>query len=132
MVAVREWVYPSKELYMFVPEVVQPITPKDRRMAWMIAIGADAIQIVALPFFAEGGISPFDTFVDLAAAFALTRLLGWHWAFLPAVIAELIPGLDLFPTWTAAVFYVMRQRARSESAVTVQAEPPSAPRSLNS
>jgi hypothetical protein len=37
-----------------------------------------------------------------------------HWAFLPTLLAELAPGFDLFPTWTAAVFYVTRQRVRSE------------------
>ena len=41
-------------------------------------------------------------------------LLGWHWAFLPTLLAELVPGFDLLPTWTAAVFYVTRQRVRSE------------------
>jgi hypothetical protein len=40
--------------------------------------------------------------------------LGWHWAFLPTLAAELIPGLDLFPTWTAAVFFVTRQQVRSD------------------
>jgi hypothetical protein len=45
----------------------------------------------------------------------MTKLLGWHWAFLPTFAAELIPGLDLVPTWTAAVFYVtFRQIAASE------------------
>jgi hypothetical protein len=29
---------------------------------------------------------------------------------LPTLLAEMIPGLDLFPTWTAAVFYVTYQR----------------------
>ena len=75
-------------------------------MAWAIAIVADTLQIAALPFFAEGGISPLDTGLDLVVAAVLTKLLGWHWAFLPTFTAELIPGLDLVPTWTAAVFYV--------------------------
>jgi hypothetical protein len=39
----------------------------------------------------------------------LIKLLGWHWAFLPTFAAELVPGLDLFPTWTAAVFFATRQ-----------------------
>ena len=78
-----------------------------------LAIAADAVQILVLPLFAEGGFSPADTLVDLATAGILTRLLGWHWAFLPTLLAELIPGLDLFPTWTAAVAYVTWQRAKS-------------------
>jgi len=47
--------------------------------------------------------------LDLVVGGILVRLLGWHWAFLPSLVAELVPGLDLFPTWTAAVWYVSRQ-----------------------
>jgi hypothetical protein len=76
------------------------------RLAWAIAIAADALQILALPLFAEGAFSPADGVVDLVVAVILTRLLGWHWAFLPTLAAEMVPGLDLVPTWTMAVFYV--------------------------
>jgi len=85
----------------------------EHRLAWLVAVAADAIQILALPMFAEGALSPADTVLDLAVAAILTRCLGWHWAFLPSLIAELIPGLDLFPTWTAAVFYVTYQQVRA-------------------
>jgi hypothetical protein len=95
---------------MSVIEIVKDLKSKDTRMAWAVAIAADSLQIVALPFFAAGGISPIDSAVDIVTAFILIRLIGWHWAFLPSLLAELVPGLDLFPTWTAAVFFVMRQR----------------------
>jgi len=90
------------------------ISSQERRLAWCVALAADAIQIIGLPVFVEGGFSPADTAIDLAAAAVLTRLIGWHWAFLPTLMAEMIPGLDLFPTWTAAVFYVLHQRVRSD------------------
>jgi hypothetical protein len=93
---------------------LRTIELRERRLAWIVAIAADALQIVALPLFVDGGLSPADTILDLVVAAILTRLLGWHWAFLPTLLAELTPGLDLFPTWTAAVFYVTRQRIRSE------------------
>ncbi|HXM21417.1 MAG TPA: hypothetical protein VN948_09155 [Terriglobales bacterium] len=35
-------------------------------MAWLVAIAADAIQIVALPFFGGGGLSPADTLLKQA------------------------------------------------------------------
>jgi hypothetical protein len=95
---------------MSIIEVVKDIGSRERRLAWMIALAADTIQIVGLPLFAGGGASPADSIVDFAAMFLLTRVIGWHWAFLPTLIAEIIPGLDLFPTWTAAVFFVLRQR----------------------
>jgi len=96
-------------------DFLKAIKAPEHRLAWLVAIMADALQIVAFPLFAEGAASPFDIALDFMAAFVLSRLLGWHWAFLPSLGAELIPGVDLFPTWTAAVFYVTRQRVRSSS-----------------
>jgi hypothetical protein len=83
------------------------------RVAWLVAIAADVLQLVALPLFAAGSLSPIDLMLDLAAAVVLVRLLGWHWALLPTLLAELIPGISLVPTWTAAVFYVTHVRANS-------------------
>lgn len=82
-------------------------------MAWSIAVVADALQIAVLPMFVEGAMSPADTVLDVVVALLLTRVLGWHWAFLPSLAAELIPGLDLFPTWTAAVYFVTRAETQS-------------------
>jgi hypothetical protein len=95
---------------MRVSAIFQLFKSREVRAAWTVAIVADGIQILVLPLFAAGGFSPADTAIDLAAALILSKLLGWHWAFLPTLIAELIPGLDLFPTWTAAVAYVSVRR----------------------
>jgi hypothetical protein len=95
----------------------------EHRKAWFVAILADAIQIVGFPLFFEGGISPFDLALDMATAAILSRILGWHWAFLPTFAAEMVPGLDLFPTWTAAVFFVTRNQVRSASPETLTGEP---------
>jgi hypothetical protein len=40
-------------------------------------------------------------------------LVLFHLRFLPTFAAELVPGLDLFPTWTAAVFFATRQLNRA-------------------
>lgn len=88
-------------------------SPKNR-WAWLVAVVADVLQFVALPIFGEGLVSAADVTLDIAVAAALSRLIGWHWAFLPTFVVELVPGLDLFPTWTAAVFYVTRLRAPSD------------------
>ncbi|HKA37626.1 MAG TPA: hypothetical protein VKH43_12455 [Thermoanaerobaculia bacterium] len=45
-------------------------------------------------------------------------MIGWHWAFLPSFFVELVPGLDLVPTWTAAVFYATRQGAAAPPVVS--------------
>jgi hypothetical protein len=91
------------------------LTKTEHRMAWAVALAADTLQIAAFPFFAEGGLSPADSLLDLVVGFLMIRLLGWHWAFLPTLAAELIPGADLFPTWTAAVWFVTRQRVSDSS-----------------
>jgi hypothetical protein len=57
---------------------------------------------------AAGAASPVNDALDVAVGAILIRLLGWHWAFLPAFLAELVPGVDLVPTWTAAVFLATR------------------------
>jgi len=94
-------------------DFLKTVSSREHRQAWFIAIVADAIQIVGLPLFVAGGISPADSVLDLAVAAILYRLLGWHWALLPTFAAELVPGLDLFPTWTAAVFFMTRKAVRS-------------------
>jgi len=93
------------------------------RMAWAVAIAADILQMVAFPFFVEGGMSPADSVLDLIVAFIMIRLLGWHWAFLPTAAAKLIPGVDLFPTWTTAVWFVTRQRLGANSEASSNPNP---------
>jgi hypothetical protein len=92
----------------------------ERRTAWIVAMAADAIQILLLPLFAFGAVSPADPVIDVITALILTKLLGWHWAFLPSLLAELIPGLDMFPTWTAAVAYVTWHAAQEDTNVLHQ------------
>ena len=70
------------------------------------------MQIAIAPLFGEGFASPFNDVLDLAVAAILVKLLGFHWAFLPALAAEAIPALDLAPTWTAAVLLVTGSRRR--------------------
>ena len=77
--------------------------------AMILSVVADALQIFVFPLFAEGVLSPGDDILDLAVAAVLVRLLGWHWEFLPAFAAELLPGVDLVPFWTFATANVYRK-----------------------
>jgi len=87
-----------------------PLSPRSRfRAAMILAMAADALQIVVFPLFAEGALSPADDVLDVAVAAVLVHLLGWHWEFLPAFLAELVPGVDLVPFWTLAVVNVYRK-----------------------
>jgi hypothetical protein len=85
------------------PEVPSPPSLGRVRAARLLAVGADAVQIFFFPIFGEGFASPADALLDMGVAIALVKLVGFHWAFLPGVIVEALPGLDLAPTWTAAV-----------------------------
>ena len=96
------------------------LSPRSRFQAAMIlAMAADALQIFVFPLFAEGALSPADDELDIAVAAVLVNLLGWHWEFLPAFAAELVPGVDLVPFWTLAVINVYRKWKQ----ITITTEP---------
>jgi len=80
------------------------------RIARLLAVAADGVQIVAVPAFLSGAASPLNDALDLLVGVTLVLLLGWHLAFLPTFVTELIPFVDIFPTWTAAVLFVTRSR----------------------
>jgi hypothetical protein len=73
------------------------------RLARAIAVGADALQLFLFPLFGEGFASPVNDALDVAVGGLLIWLVGFHWVLLPSLATELVPGLDLAPTWTAAV-----------------------------
>jgi hypothetical protein len=83
------------------------------REAMVVAIAADALQIVIFPLFAAGALSPADDILDLGIGAAMVHLLGWHWEFLPSFLAKLVPGVDLVPFWTLAVASVYRKSKRA-------------------
>jgi hypothetical protein len=87
-----------------------------------LAIAADIVQLGLMPLFSEGAISPFDDVLDVLVSGAMIALVGWHWAFAPAFVAELVPGLDLVPSWTMAAFIATRGKLRP-AAQTVEALP---------
>jgi hypothetical protein len=86
------------------------LTPRRIWIARLLALAVDGAQIFLLPFFGAGFLSPANDVLDFGMAVALTGLVGWHWAFLPTLIAELVPGVGLVPTWTAAVMLATWRR----------------------
>jgi len=91
------------------------MTPTRVKAARAIAVAADFLQIVVFPAFMPGAASPWNDGLDALVALAMILLVGWHWAFLPSFLAELVPVLDLVPTWTAAVFFATRGQGKPES-----------------
>lgn len=88
----------------------KPMTRKQIWVARGVAMAADAIQLALFPLFVGGAPEGADLVVDVVAGAALTWLCGFHVAFLPTLLAEATPMLDLFPSWTAAVLYVTRRQ----------------------
>ena len=86
--------------------------------AFAVAVGADLIQlpITALEdagaFLVPGELADFV--VDCFVMVVTTALLGFHWALLPSLIVEMVPELDLIPTWTGCVAFVVWQRRREQ------------------
>src|SRR5436190_24272577 len=101
-------------------EDATPLSPLVHfRAAMVLAMAADALQIFVFPLFAPGAFSPADDLLDIAVAAVLVHLLGWHWEFLPAFAAELVPGVDLVPFWTLSVLSVYRKWKQ----ITITTEP---------
>ena len=67
------------------------------RRALFIAVVSDALgfAVVLLP--------PLQWALDAVTAIAFLIVLGYRWKLLTALIVELIPAIQLFPTWTLVV-----------------------------
>ncbi len=78
------------------------------KAAWVVAVGTDALQMFFFPATVEGVFSPVTVALDFVAMVLLSWLLGWHWVFLPSIVFELIPGVELAPTWTIAMAIASR------------------------
>ncbi len=89
------------------------MTPRRKKLALAIAVLADAVQLGFFPVFSAGGLSPPDDVLDVVVAIALVAILGWRWSLVAALGLELVPGVALFPSWTA---FVAMQPARAEAA----------------
>jgi hypothetical protein len=88
----------------------------------VIAIVADALQLVLFPFFVEGFSSVLNDVLDVVVCAALVRLIGWNPLLLPTFVVEMLPVGDLAPTWTIAVFVATRSRRSSPPEKELRAE----------
>lgn len=77
-------------------------------LALAVAVIADGSQLLLGPF----GWAFVDEFIDLAAMVLTSALLGFHWLLLPTFIVELVPVVDMLPTWTGCVVAVIALRKR--------------------
>jgi hypothetical protein len=86
------------------------LTPRRVRQAYAVAIATDVIQFALGPFGWVGA----DEALDVAAAFLIWRILGFHPLLLPTFVIELLPVADILPTWTACVALVVTLRRRQQ------------------
>lgn len=87
-----------------------PVSRNRILAARVLAVVADAVQLGLLPLFAPGATSPVNDALDVAVGAAMIALVGWNWVFLPTFLTELVPFVDLAPTWTVAAFIATRNR----------------------
>jgi hypothetical protein len=102
-----------------------PVLTKGRvSLAFVVAIVADLLQfpltlalvgsvLSGLGLVVTAPIEAIDLTIDLVAAALEVWLLGFHWALLPTALIEFVPGIDLAPTWTACVWWVVRSRRKA-------------------
>ncbi len=74
-----------------------------KRVALALAATADVVQWAFFPVAVEGAASPFEVALDACTALAILLTVGFQWRLAIALAAELVPGLDMFPTWMAVV-----------------------------
>jgi hypothetical protein len=79
------------------------LTQRRKMVALSVAATSDLAQLVFAPVFGEGAGSPLEVVLDAATAAVILLVVGFQWRLAFALAAELVPGVDLFPTWTAVV-----------------------------
>jgi hypothetical protein len=70
---------------------------------------ADSLQFIfgPLPFI--------DQAIDLIAFVLTARAIGFHLLLLPTFVVKFIPVVDMLPTWTACVIFVIALRKREQA-----------------
>jgi len=76
--------------------------------AFAVGVSVDAVQLVLGPL----GWSFADEVLDVAAMVLTIWLLGFHLLLLPTFAIELLPVIDMLPTWTGCVGLVVAHRRR--------------------
>jgi hypothetical protein len=79
------------------------VSPTRKRVALAVAALSDLAQWFFFPVLVEGAASPFEIALDACTALIILLIVGFQWRLALALVTELVPGLDMFPTWTAVV-----------------------------
>jgi hypothetical protein len=99
-----------------------PITKAQKKAAILVAGTIDLLQIALIPMFLGG--YAIDDALDVIAAMILTAICGFKWQFVAAFFLELVPLVDIFPTWTALVLTLPSQADNALQNVSAGKVPP--------
>lgn len=94
-----DWeVLPKEEPTPRADELRVPVRRRTRLIAAVAVAAVSDILSAAFEF-----VPPLQWALDIVTAAALFFILGRQWVILPALIAEAIPGLGIFPVWLLVV-----------------------------
>ena len=98
---------------MFASLFTQPtLTPARIRTAYVVAVIGDGLQLL-LGYF--GWVGP-DQAIDVILMVVMWRVLGFHPLLLPTFIVELVPIVDMLPTWVGCTALVITLRKAQQAA----------------
>jgi hypothetical protein len=96
-------------------------------LAVIVALAADAVQVPLSPL----GWLFFDEIIDIAVMALTVWAIGFHLLLLPTFLLEVLPGIEILPTWTGCVITVIILRKREQrtppSAAPPRTTPPNPP-----
>ena len=95
------------------------VSRRRKILALIIAATVDGLRLMCGGVI--GFLDPLDDLADFVTALLLWLVLGPSWAMAAALIIELIPGLGIFPSWTALALVVL---AMPQPAVDTADAPP--------
>jgi len=97
-----------------------PVLTRQRiRIAYAVAIGMDVLQFALGPL----GWSFVDELLDIVAMIVIWRFIGFHPLLLPTFVLEILPVVDMLPTWTGCVAIVIGLRKRQQASKPVALPP---------
>lgn len=107
---------------LFLPK--PPVTRKQKNVALAVAGIADLVQMALLPSYLAAGTGyGISTVLDVATILILLAVVGARWQMAAVFLLEVIPVLEVFPTWTAFVLTLPVQEDPPVSAHAPNAAP---------
>jgi hypothetical protein len=86
------------------------LTPARVRLAYAIGVTTDTLQFALGPV----GWAGVDEILDAIAAILTWWTIGFHPLLLPTFVLELMPVVDMLPTWTGCIAIVIALRRKQQ------------------